>query len=319
MNTAVITGANAGIGFATARYVAGHRGWHVVLACRDIGKAETAVRRIRSDHPGSSVDAAPLDLLSLQSVRNFPAAFDKLCLPPLRALVLNAGGINMGAKALEFSSDGFEHVFQLNFLGHFLLCNLLLEKVRPSGRIIFVSSDLHDPAATKMGRFAPPIYGPVEDAARARGIFAVARPLSRYATAKMFAMMAAREFDRRLNSDGPSGIAVNSWSPGVVPTTQAGRSMPAIQRAIMTSAPFVRFMGSHISTEEEAARALGGLILEPGFEGVSGRYFDGNREIPSSRDSRDQSKAEAVWEEANALTSPASLTVAPFGNRNYAT
>ena len=127
-------------------------------------------------------------------------------------------------------------------------------------------------------------------------------PMARYGTAKMFAMMCAREFDRRLRLRGKANqITVNSWSPGVVPTTQAGRSMPALLKMIMMSGPFVKFMGSHLSTEDEAAHALGRLIIDPNFAGVSGRYFDGFKEIPSSAESRDEAKAKAVWEQARAL------------------
>jgi NAD(P)-dependent dehydrogenase (short-subunit alcohol dehydrogenase family) len=153
-----------------------------------------------------------------------------------------------------------------------------------------------------MGRFAPPRFGPVADAAYGRGVFSKMNSMARYGTAKMFAMMCAREFDRRLRSDDqPNGITVNSWSPGVVPTTQAARSMPVLQRKIMMSAPFVKFMGSHLSTENEAANALGGLIVDPKFAKISGRYFDATKEILSSVDSRDEAKARIVWEQAETL------------------
>ena len=162
MKTVVITGANAGIGFAAAKYIAGHSGWQVVLACRNPAKAEAALEEIRRVHPQASVSTLLLDLLSLQSIRDFAASLEKQELPPLQGLVLNAGGINMRAKSLEFSEDSFEHIFQLNFLGHFALTNLLVGKMQAPARIVFVSSDLHDPAATRMGKIAPPKYGRAE-------------------------------------------------------------------------------------------------------------------------------------------------------------
>ena len=124
--------------------------------------------------------------------------------------------------------------------------------------------------------------------------------MARYATAKMYAMMAAFEFDRRLRNQGKA-ITVNSWSPGVVPTTQAGRDMNPIMKKIMTSRWFVNFMGSHLSTEEEAAQALGSLVADAKFSGTSGKYFDGFKEIPSSVESRDEVKARAVWEQGARL------------------
>ena len=68
-------------------------------------------------------------------------------------------------------------------------------------------------------------------------------------------------------------------------------------KAIMTSRRFVNFMGSHLSTEEEAGEALGTLLLDDRFFGVSGKYFDGFKEIPSSAESRDPLKARSVWEQ----------------------
>jgi NAD(P)-dependent dehydrogenase (short-subunit alcohol dehydrogenase family) len=221
-------------------------------------------------------------------------------IPPLSGLILNAGGFNNAEKSLEFSEDGFERTFQLNFLGHFLLANLLIQQMTASGRIIFVSSDLHDPAATKMGKLMPPKYGPVEDLARGTGIAAKLKPMARYATAKMCAMMTAYELDRRLRKMGRT-IAVNSWSPGVVPTTQAAKGVNPILKMIITRPSFVKFMGSHLSTEVEAAQALGGLLIDAKYSGVSGKYFDGFREIPSSKQSRDEAKASEVWEQTARL------------------
>lgn len=300
MKTVVITGANVGIGFATAKFLAAIPEWHVVLACRNELKAKVAIREIKQRYSHSHVSFVPLDLFSLASVRRFCEALSSTQGPPLSALVLNAGGINMKAKSLEFTEDGFERTFQLNFLGHFLLANLLIEQMIPQARIVFVSSDLHDPAATRMGKFMPPRYGPVEDLAHGTSTAAKLKPMARYATAKMYAIMAAHELDRRLRNKG-NAITVNSWSPGVVPTTQAARDMNPIMKNIMTSPWFVNFMGSHLATEDEAARALGGLVVDVKYRDVSGKYFDGSREILSSAESRDEAKARTVWEQSAKL------------------
>ena len=77
--------------------------------------------------------------------------------------------------------------------------------------------------------------------------------------------------------------------------------MNPIMKKIMTSRWFVNFMGSHLSTAEEAAQALGGLLVDEKYSGVSGRYFDGFKEIPSSLESRDEAKARSVWEQSARL------------------
>jgi NAD(P)-dependent dehydrogenase (short-subunit alcohol dehydrogenase family) len=300
MKTVLITGANAGTGFATAKFLAARSDWYVLLACRNESKANAAIAEIREAHPAARVGFVPLDLFSLASVRRVQDVLDGMRIPPLRGLILNAGGININAKSVEFTEDGFEKTFQLNFLGHFLLTNLLIEQMTQPARIIFVSSDLHDPAATRMGKLMPPKYGPVEDLARGTGRAAKLKPMGRYATAKMYAMMAAYELDRRLQQMGKA-ITINSWSPGVVPTTQAGRDMNPIMKKIMMSRWFVNFMKSHLSTEGEAAQALGGLLIDAKYSGVSRRYFDGFNEIPSSLESRDEMKAKAVWEQSAGL------------------
>lgn len=317
MKTLVITGANVGIGFATAKLLAGLQDWHVVLACRNQSKAHAAMNAISQAHPSASLHFVPLDLFSLSSVRRFSDALQAKSLPPVGGLILNAGGINMKAKILEFTDDGFERTFQLNFLGHFLLVNLLLADMHAPARIIFVSSDLHDPAATRMGRIAAPQYGPVGDLARAIGTAANLKPMARYGTAKMYAMMCAYELHRKLQAQRRP-ITVNSWSPGVVPTTQAGRDMNPIVKKIMTNRWFVNFMGSHLSTEEEAAQALGSLLVDEKYSGVSGRYFDGFKEILSSDESRDQLKARSVWEQSAKLVALKTENTEPFPDSHRA-
>jgi NAD(P)-dependent dehydrogenase (short-subunit alcohol dehydrogenase family) len=300
MRTVVITGANVGIGFAAAKYLTALPGLHVLLACRDERKANAAIASVRQSVPYAQVGFVPLDLFSLASVRRLAGELASMTIPPIGGLILNAGGINLKAKSLEFTEDGFERTFQLNFLGHFLLANLLIKRMAAQARIIYVSSDLHDPAATRMGKMLPPRYGPVRDLALGTGTATRLKPMARYGTAKMYAVMTAYELDRKLQEAGRT-ITVNSWSPGVVPTTQAGRGMSPILKLIMMSHWFVNFMGSHRSTEEEAGRALGGLLTDAKYSGLSGRYFDGFREIPSSVESQDKSKARSVWEQSARL------------------
>jgi NAD(P)-dependent dehydrogenase (short-subunit alcohol dehydrogenase family) len=129
MKTVLITGANVGIGFATARYLASWQDLRVLLACRNQAKANLAIAAIREANAGANLGFVPLDLFSLASVRRVPEMPTLMGAPPLSGLILNAGGINMKAKSLEFTEDGFERTFQLNFLGHFLPANLLVSSM----------------------------------------------------------------------------------------------------------------------------------------------------------------------------------------------
>src|SRR5437667_12672152 len=98
MKTVIITGANVGIGFATAKFLAALPDWYVVLACRNESKASAAIRAIRQAHPHSNIGFAPLDLFSIASVRRFPEALSVMRVPPIGGMSLNACCINMKAK-----------------------------------------------------------------------------------------------------------------------------------------------------------------------------------------------------------------------------
>ncbi|PSJ29250.1 short-chain dehydrogenase [Streptosporangium nondiastaticum] len=137
--TAVVTGANSGIGYVTARELA-RRGARVVLACRDATRGKAAEERVRAAAPGADVQFAPLDLADLSSVRAFAADLpgDRLDL-----LINNAGVMALPQRR---TVDGFEMQFGTNHLGHFALTGLLLPRLREAGhgaRVVTVSSGLH--------------------------------------------------------------------------------------------------------------------------------------------------------------------------------
>src|SRR5262245_60839787 len=138
--TAVITGANTGIGFEAAKVLAA-RGATVVLACRNPGKAESAVSRIREATPGAEVSTLELDLNSLASVRK---AADALLAerPVVDILINNAGVILLPHGQTE---DGFEQHLGVNHLGHFAFTGLVLGAVlaADAGRVVTVGSNGH--------------------------------------------------------------------------------------------------------------------------------------------------------------------------------
>ncbi len=136
--TAVVTGANSGIGLVAARELA-RRGARVVLACRSEARGRQAEERVKSEVPGARAEFRRLDLADLASVRDFAAA-----LPYERLdLLIN----NAGVMALPYgrTADGFETQFGVNHLGHFALTGLLLPRLRAAGaaRVVSVSSGMH--------------------------------------------------------------------------------------------------------------------------------------------------------------------------------
>ncbi|MEU7058621.1 oxidoreductase [Streptomyces sp. NPDC046197] len=135
---AVVTGANSGLGYVTARALA-RRGARVVLGCRSEARGTAAVDRIVAEVPGARAECARLDLGDLASVREFAAAYpyDRLDL-----LVDNAGVM---APPYGTTADGFETQFGVNHLGHFALTGLLLPVLldTPSARVVTVSSIMH--------------------------------------------------------------------------------------------------------------------------------------------------------------------------------
>ncbi|NHN47892.1 SDR family NAD(P)-dependent oxidoreductase [Halostella sp. JP-L12] len=140
--TVVVTGANSGIGLEATRAFA-RKGAHVVMACRDVGRGESAKATVREDAPAASLTVRELDLADLDSVRTFAEAvadeeraLDVLC--------NNAGVMAIPRRETE---DGFERQFGVNHLGHFALTGLLLPTLRETPgetRVVTQSSGVHE-------------------------------------------------------------------------------------------------------------------------------------------------------------------------------
>ncbi|MGV9384181.1 oxidoreductase [Nonomuraea sp. NPDC003707] len=133
---AVVTGANSGIGYVTARELA-RRGAYVVLACRDPERGQAALTRMRGEVPGARVELRRVDLGSLASIREFAAGWDRGRID----LLVNNAGVAMVPYALTV--DGFESQFGVNHLGTFALTGLLLPHLlaAPDPRVVTVSSE----------------------------------------------------------------------------------------------------------------------------------------------------------------------------------
>ena len=211
--TVVVTGANTGIGLATASALAG-RGWRVWVACRSERKGAAAVASIKAATGNDAVFLLMLDLADLSSVRDCAKSFLEPY-EPLHVLVNNAG---VGGRR-GLTKQGFELMFGVNHLGHFLLTQLLLERLVSSApsRVVTVSSDAHYNAR-----------GVDFEAVRrpARGITG----LDEYAVSKLCNVLFSQELARRTEGTGVHSYALH---PGVV-ASDIWRRVPWPVRPIVT-------------------------------------------------------------------------------------
>jgi NAD(P)-dependent dehydrogenase (short-subunit alcohol dehydrogenase family) len=260
---ALITGASSGIGRVTAIDLA-RRGVRVFLACRSRERTQPVLDEI--DAIGATAQWLPLELSDFESVRACASAFLDLGLP-LHLLINNAG--LAGARGL--TPSGFEFVFGVNHMGHFLLTTLLLERLRQSApaRVVTVASKAHR---------------------RVGGIDwrAVRRPTStllgvrEYCVSKLANVLFNVELGRRLRG---SGVSTYSLHPGVI-DSDIWRTLPAPLRAINR----LRL----ISTEEGAKTTLHCALSTAAEE--TGVYYSDCRPTPPSLAGQDAALAEDLWQ-----------------------
>ncbi len=222
IKTVIITGGNSGLGYECAKEIASDNtgDWHIILACRNPEKAASAVKRLIAETGNRQIEAMDLDLASLASVRQFAKDFAARQLPPLQAIVCNAG--LQVVSGTTFTKDGFETTFGVNHLGHFLLVNLLLKDLKSPARIVFVSSDTHNP--TKKTMMPPPVFQDAEILAHPKpddknaDLGTIGR--IRYTTSKLCNILCAYELSRRLQTEQKDQkITVNAFNPSLMAGT----------------------------------------------------------------------------------------------------
>ena len=295
--TAIITGASTGLGLECARaLLAADPSWHVVLAVRDVGRGSDAVAQLgRPDR----CTVMQVDLASLESVRSFVAAVRTAPLPPLHAIVCNAGV--QVVSGTERTADGVEMTFGVNHLGHFALVQGLLDVLTRPARIVVVSSGTHDPA--NFTGMPSPVYttaaalaDPADGATGAEG-------RRRYTTSKLCNVLFAYELDRKLDQGG-QGVTVTAFDPGLMPGSGLARDYtPAGRWAWRYVFPALRILPGVHSTRT-SGRRLAALVHDERFDAVTGVYFAGRRQISSSTDSYDRDKALDLWRTSERLVTP---------------
>ena len=324
MPTILITGGHAGIGFECCKQLVRRGGYDLLLGGRSLERMQGAAGELRA-RSGVKVDMIEVDTSSLASVRAAAARCGALIdsgeIAPLQTILCNAGAQFRGSDS--YTIDGYEKTFATNYLGHFLLVELLLDRVAKDGRIVFTASGTHDPD-TPDGKFVGIAAAPNAIALANDGKDGT-KPLSggvRYTTSKLCVVLNAYELDRRLKQSG-SAIASIAYDPGSVPDTGLLAPLPKpVQWLSKTSLvrSIFRRRGITMGSLDFSGDALARIAVEPAFAGKGGCYFQANDgrlvERRSSVASYDEAVALKLWRDAEMLTRltpgerPATLTQA---------
>jgi len=270
----LITGATSGIGKVTAITLVG-MGATVVVLGRNPEKGKELLREIEKRTGSKGTDFITSDLASLDSVRSAASAFNSRY-DRLDVLLDNAGGIN-GKRMM--TKDGFEYTFGVNHLAHFVLTNLLLDKLRSSApsRVVVTSS-----AAQMNGHID---FDDLMEEKRYRSFKA-------YSQSKLANALFAFELARRL--DG-TRVTSNCFHPGVV-RSNFGKGLGGAGGAIYP------LIGVFMVSPEKGSETQVYLASSPEVEGVTGKYFAKKEVRRSSRDSNDLVVARHLWEVSEELT-----------------
>ncbi|RZC41956.1 WW domain-containing oxidoreductase [Asbolus verrucosus] len=271
---ALITGANTGIGFETARSLAKH-GCTVIFGCRNLASAAEAINRIKEEKQvaGENCVSFHLDLASLESVTHFlnqVKAFYK----QIDILILNAG-----VFGLPYSKtvDGFEKTFQVNHLAHFYLTLMLRSLLVMGSRVVVVSSESHrfanlTPDNLSMQTLSPDSSSKYWD-------------MMAYNNSKLCNVLFARQLAKNLQS---FGISVFSLHPGNMVSSNLARNWWLYRMFFALVRPFTKSLQQAASTTVYCATALE-------LMGVTGVYFNNCFRCEESEMAKNDCFAEALW------------------------
>ncbi|KAI8807366.1 hypothetical protein BJ742DRAFT_313668 [Cladochytrium replicatum] len=307
----VITGAAQGLGFGVAKKLLLAGDWHVVIAGRNAEKINKAVSSLSSVIPANSkITALPanLELASNKSVIDYVDAYVASGLGPVDLLVLNAG---TWPSKLKRNDQGLEDTFASNHLGHWILTMLFLEKklVKTPGRIVVVTSSLHDP--TRM----TDILGTYEfdfddlDAKKTEASGVAFNGAAMYRRSKLANVWFTYQLDEYLRTkvfakeiaDGkPLPITVNTLCPGFVPATGLARESSWINKFLMATI-FVPFTTPYAAAENHMID----ICTRPELATVSAKYFDERqkgKETESAPETYNKERARKLWDVSIQLT-----------------
>lgn len=270
----MVTGANGGIGKATALGLA-NIGATVFMVCRSRERGEAALAEIKEQSSNEHIFLLVADLASQAEIRQLAEDFKRQH-SRLHVLVNNAGIV---PRKRQLTVDGFETQFAVNHLAPFLLTNLLLDVLKSSApaRIVTVASNMHRGATMDFDDLqSERSYGPVRV----------------YCRTKLANVLFTNELARRLQG---TGVSANCLHPGVVATNLLADAM-GMPRALKST---TRLIGS---SPDKGARTSIYLAASPEVEGISGKYFVGQKAVESSKVSYDEKVASRLWRVSAELT-----------------
>ena len=270
----LITGANSGIGKATALGLA-QMGATVVMVCRDHARGEEVLREIKMKSGNDAVDLLIADLSSPQAIRQLADTFRQRY-PHLHVLINNAGA---GFTQRQESVDGVEMTFAVNYLAPFLLTNLLLDVLINSApaRIINVDSDNHRFARLDMQDL---------QLQRRYGF------LRAYGRSKLALLLFTYELTRQLQG---TGITVNALEPGPTSTTFGRKGAGPVARLLL------KLVSSLFRSPKKGAQTSLYLASSPEVETITGKYFVKSAPRRSSALSYNEPLQRQLWEESARL------------------
>ncbi len=268
----MITGANSGIGKATAKGLAKMNA-KIVMICRNKERGELAQKEIIEETGNNNIDLLLYDLSSQEEIRKMVSEFTNKY-QNLHVLINNAGVM---LKKRTISVDGFEMNFAVHVLAPFLLTNLLLDVLKKSApsRIINVTSAAHKRA--KMD------FDDLQSENKKYRLFTV------YGTSKLGEMLFTYELSRNIEG---TGVTVNAVHPGIV-NTNLGRDQSKFSQW---------FARKFFKSPEEGAQTSIYLASSPEVEGITGNYFANKQPKESSEESYNKDYAKKLWQVAEKMT-----------------
>ena len=289
---AIVTGANSGIGYETAKALT-EKGAVVIMACRNMEKATAAKKNIELDVHNAQLEIIQLDLADLQSVQNFATTF-KAKYDRLDLLINNAG---IMIPPYTKTKEGFEVQFGANHLGHFALTGHLLEVIlgTPKARIVTVSSNMH-----RMGSGTIDF----ENLNAEKGYKASAA----YSQSKLANLLFTLELNRRLSAIKADVIAVASH-PGWTLTSLQKGLMHSISRVIGQSPPMGALPSLYAATAPgvQANDYIGPNSLLMEIRGYP-------KKVGRSSAAKDGALAKKLWDVSEALTAVSYNQLTPAAN-----